>query len=222
MKALSRIVAAATLVAGAMFTTTASAEGEISYNIGYMSEYHFRGIKQKDSSASAGIDYENGGFYIGSWAADVGDGLEVDYYLGYGHEFEGGFSASIGYTYYDYTGESFDDYYSEVNLGLGYGIFSLEYSFGECGCFGPELDYDFLGLSVELENGWWGTFGSFGDDFDGDYLEIGYGTTVSDIDLGVSAIYADDDLAPGFGAAGVGSTAGDEELSLVFTIGKSF
>ena len=31
-----------------------------------------------------GADYENGGFYIGTWAADVGDGLEVDYYFGYG------------------------------------------------------------------------------------------------------------------------------------------
>lgn len=220
MKSMTRLVAAATIVAGAMFSTNASAE--VSYNIGYMSEYHFRGIKQKDSSASAGIDYENGGFYIGSWAADVGDGLEIDYYLGYGIETEAGVSASIGYTYYDYTGDSFDDYYSEVNLGLGYGLFSLEYSIGECGCFGPELDYDFLGLTVELENGFWGTYGTFGDDFDGDYLEIGYGATVSEIDLGVSAILADDDLAPGFGATGVAAPAGDNEVSLVFTIGKSF
>ncbi len=220
MKSISKLVVAATVLAGAMFTTNASAE--VSYNIGYMSEYHFRGIKQKDSSASAGIDYENGGFYIGSWAADVGDGLEIDYYLGYGIETESGLSASLGYTYYDYTGDTFDDYYSEVNLNLGYGLFGLEYSVGECGCFGPELDYDFLALSVELENGFWGTYGTFGDDFDGDYVEIGYGTTVSDIDLGVSAIFADDDLAPGFGAVGVAPPAGDNEVSLVFTIGKSF
>ncbi|MFN3239519.1 MAG: TorF family putative porin [Pseudomonadales bacterium] len=220
MKLVTKLVAAATLLAGATFTTTAAAE--VSYNIGYMSEYHFRGIKQKGSSASAGIDYENGGFYIGSWAADVGDGLEIDYYLGYGIETESGFTASLGYTYYDYTGETFDDYYSEVNINLGYNIFGLEYSFGEAGNFGPELDYDFLALSFALENGWWGTYGTFGDDFDGDYVEIGWGTTVSEIDLGVSAIFADDDLAPGFGAAGTLSSPGDNEVSLVFTVGKSF
>ena len=220
MKTVSKIVAAATLLAGATFTTTASAE--VSYNIGYMSEYHFRGIKQKGSSASAGIDYENGGFYIGSWAADVGDGLEIDYYLGYGIETEQGLSASIGFTYYDYTGDSFDDYYEEINLNFGYGLFGLEYSFGEAGGFGNEADYDFLALSVNLENGFYGLYGTFGDEFDGDYIELGYGTTVSDIDLGVSAIFADDDLAPGFGAAGTSAPAGDDEVSLVFTIGKSF
>ena len=36
------------------------------------------------SSASAGVDYEEGGFYIGTWAADVGDGLEID-----GHDLRG-------------------------------------------------------------------------------------------------------------------------------------
>ncbi|MFT7243181.1 MAG: hypothetical protein ACI82A_000523 [Candidatus Azotimanducaceae bacterium] len=219
MKAMTRIVAAATLVAGAMFSTNASAE--VSYNIGYMSEYHFRGIKQKDSSASAGIDYENGGFYAGSWAADVGDGLEIDYYLGYGIETESGFSASAGFTYYDYTGD-FDDYYEEINLNFGYGMFGLEYSFGEAGGFGAEVDYDFLALSVSLDNGFYGTYGTFGDEADGDYIELGYGTSVSEIDLGISAIFADEDLAGGFGALGTLTPPGEDEVSLVFTIGKSF
>ena len=77
-----------------------------------------RGILQKNSSASAGADYENGGFYVGTWAADVGDGLEVDLYAGYGFETEAGFSASVGFTGYYYTGE-FDDTYEEFNLNLG-------------------------------------------------------------------------------------------------------
>ncbi len=110
MKALTRLGAAAVIAASAFGATNAYAEGEVSYNIGFVSEYYFRGIKQKDSSASAGMDYENGGFYIGTWAADVGDGLEVDGYFGYGIETEGGFSASLGFTGYYYTGE-FDDTY---------------------------------------------------------------------------------------------------------------
>ena len=48
------------VVLGAVTTSSAYAAGEISYNVGFASEYYFRGILQKDSSASAGVDYENG------------------------------------------------------------------------------------------------------------------------------------------------------------------
>ena len=70
-------------------------------------------------SAYAGIDYAaDGGFYLGTWGADVGDGLETDVYFG----FAGGdnFTYKIGYTGYFYT-DDFDDTYQEVNLGIGYG-----------------------------------------------------------------------------------------------------
>ena len=120
------------------------ATAEVSYNVGYVSEYYFRGILQKSSSASAGIDYEENGFYLGAWGADVGDGIEVDVYLGYGIETEAGFTASLGYTTYQYTGDTFDDEYNEGNLNLGYGIFGLEYSKGTCGCFGAESDYRYI------------------------------------------------------------------------------
>ena len=57
--------------------------GAISYNIGYMSEYWYRGVHQSDSAVSFGADYEVGGFYLGTWWADVDTGLEHDYYAGY-------------------------------------------------------------------------------------------------------------------------------------------
>jgi len=194
MKALTRLGAAAVIAASAFGATNAYAEGEVSYNIGFASEYYFRGIKQKDSSASAGMDYENGGFYIGTWAADVGDGLEVDGYFGYGIETEGGLSASLGFTGYYYTGE-FDDTYEEINLNLGYGIASLEYSVGEWDGFGADADYSFTALTLESESGFYGTYGTFGKDFDGDYIELGWGTTISDIDIGIAAILSSDDLS---------------------------
>ena len=59
---------------------------ELSANIGYNSQYIFRGIPQKNSSAFGGLDLGAGGFYLGTWAADVGEGLEIDYYGGYGFE----------------------------------------------------------------------------------------------------------------------------------------
>ncbi|MEK9870528.1 MAG: TorF family putative porin [Gammaproteobacteria bacterium] len=217
MKALTRLGAAAVIAASAFGATNAYAEGEVSYNIGFVSEYYFRGIKQKDSSASAGMDYENGGFYIGTWAADVGDGLEVDGYFGYGIETEGGFSASLGFTGYYYTGE-FDDTYEEINLNLGYGIASLEYSVGEWDGFGDDADYDFIALTLESESGFYGTYGSFGKDFDGDYIELGWGTTISDIDIGIAAILSSDELSDELDSDG----DPEESEAIVFSISKSF
>lgn len=217
MKGLSRIGAAAVVALSALSATNAYAEGEVSYNVGFASEYYFRGIKQKESSASAGVDYENGGFYVGTWAADVGDGLEVDGYFGYGIETESGFSASLGFTGYYYTGE-FDDTYEEINLNLGYGMASLEYSVGEWDGFGAESDYDFIALTLEAENGFYGTFGSFGKDADGEYIELGWGTTIADIDFGVAAIFNSDEISDELDDDG-DPTEGE---AIIFTIGKSF
>ena len=204
------------LVTAAGMGTAQIAMAEVSYNVGFASEYHYRGIKQKNSSASAGIDYEQGGFYAGAWTADVGDGLEIDGYLGYGIEIED-FTASLGLTGYYYTGE-FDDTYEEVNLNLGYKILSLEYSVGEWEGFGAEQDYDFLAVTVELENGLYGKYGTFGYDFDGEYVELGYGMTIAEIDFGVAVILASDELSDELDSNGQ-PTEGE---SLVFTIGKNF
>ena len=201
---------------GTLFTTQV-ASAEVSYNIGFASEYYYRGILQKDSSASGGIDYENGGFYIGTWAADVGDGMEIDGYFGYGIETESGFSASLGFTGYYYTGE-FDDTYEEINVNLGYGMFGIEYSVGEWDGFGDEQDYDFLAGTISLENGLYATYGTFGKDFDGDYIELGWGTTVSEIDLGVAIVLSSDELSDQLDSDGDAT----ESEAIIFTIGKSF
>ena len=98
---------------GTLLTLSAVAQADWSANLGYASEYHYRGILQKTSSASGGVDFETGGFYAGTWAADVGDGLEVDGYFGYGADV-GAVSLGIGYTGYFYTGD-FDETYQEIN-----------------------------------------------------------------------------------------------------------
>ena len=166
---------------------------------------------QKSSSASAGIDFEQNGLYLGAWSADVGDGLEVDLYGGYGIETDAGFSASLGFTGYYYTGD-FDDTYQEVNLGLGYGMFSLGYSSGQWDGFGAEEDYDFLEIGFATDSGLYGTYGTFGKDFDGDYFEFGYGTSISEFDVGVSYILTDE----------LGDQEGGEAEAIVFSIGKGF
>ncbi|MDN4503951.1 TorF family putative porin [Alteromonadaceae bacterium BrNp21-10] len=186
-----------------------AAQADLSANVGLVSDYVFRGITQTGAaSGSAGVDYENGGFYLGTWAADVQDGLEVDVYAGYGIETESGLSLSAGFTTYQYTGD-FDSSYNEINLGLGYGAFSLEVSKGVWEVEGgDDQDYTFIGLTAEAESGLYGTLGFHGGDFDGSYVEVGYGMEVGGFDTGVAIIAADSDLG------------GDE--TLVFSISKSF
>ncbi len=209
MKNLARMALSSVIAMSALVTTQASAE--VSYNVGFVSEYYYRGIFQKSSSASAGIDFEQNGLYLGAWSADVGDGLEVDLYGGYGIETDAGFSASLGFTGYYYTGD-FDDTYQEVNLGLGYGMFSLGYSSGQWDGFGAEEDYDFLEIGFATDSGFYGTYGTFGKDFDGDYFEFGYGTSISEFDVGVSYILTDE----------LGDQEGGEAEAIVFSIGKGF
>ena len=185
-----------------------------SANIGWQSDYYFRGIFQKSSSAQGGVDFEHKGFYVGTWAADVGggatgEGLEIDYYAGYGGEV-GDFNYGIGYTAYTYTGD-FDDTYQEINLSAGYSIVTLDIAVGEYDNFdGGKLDYQFYSLTAEYK-GFYGQYGRFEDDFEGDYWQFGYGTTVAEVDIGLSLLYSDENL--------VGATSGE---ALIFSIGKTF
>ena len=197
-----------TALSAALLSTSVMAEW--SANVGMVSDYHFRGIQQTQSaSASAGVDYEKGGFYAGSWAAEVEDGLEVDFYAGYGIELDNGLALGLGATTYQYTGD-FDSAYNELNFSAGMGMFSLEYSVGTWdGPVGAEVeeDYDFIGLSFE-NNGFSATVGSWGKDFSGEYIELGYGTSVGEFDVGVGLVMSGSDL--------------DDKESLYFSIGKSF
>ena len=193
---------------------------QVSANFGWVSDYIFRGIFQEDSSAYAGIDYENeSGFYIGTWGADVGTGLETDLYFGYGADIgDSGWGWSIGYTGYYYT-DDWDDTYTEINLGLSYGGFSLDFADGEWDGFGAPEDYTFTSLGYAFDGGAYVTLGSFGDDFDGDYIEIGYGWDFMGVDLSL-ALIASDDLGVNETLALDQPVSGENQL--VFGIGKSF
>jgi uncharacterized protein (TIGR02001 family) len=193
-----------------LLATTGAANADFSANVGFASEYYYRGFYQKSSSASGGVDFEAGGFNLGTWAADVGDGLEVDLYGGYGADI-GAFNISVGFTGYYYTGD-FDDTYQEINLCAGFGGLSLDVAVGEYENFaGPTQDYTFASLTYEI-NGFYGKYGAFSQDFDGSYFEAGYGTSVAEIDLGIALIISDEDI----------TGSGDSDEAIVFTIGKAF
>ena len=180
----------------ALGLTPLAGVAETTANFGFVNDYIFRGIYQEDSSASAGIDFNAGnGFYIGSWGADVGDGLETDVYFGYGGE-TGNMSWGVGYTGYFYT-DDFDDTYQELNLNFGVGLFSVDVAVGEWDGFGTPQDYTFTSLSFAPEKGPYFLIGGFAGDFDGEYLEVGYDFALESFDLNVGLLLSSDVDDPG-------------------------
>lgn len=201
-----------TLLASATLLWAGLAQADWSANIGWASDYYFRGILQKSSSASGGIDFDHQGFYAGVWAADVGeltgDGLEVDGYFGYLGEL-GAVDYGVGFTGYYYTGD-FDDTYEEINLSAAWSFVSVDVALGRYHNFGGQTeDYRFYSLTF-AHNGFFGRYGTFGHDFDGAYVEAGYGTSIAELDVTFSGVFSDENLV------------GQRTEALVFTIGKTF
>ena len=191
-------------------------EAEVSANAGFVSQYFYRGIFQKASSASAGLDLGLGVLSLGTWVADVGDGVEIDLFGSVGVDVGEG-SLSVGGTAYLYTGE-FDDTYLEVNLGAGYGPLSVEFSIGQYENFGAgTLDYWFAGVTAEHE-GFYGTFAGFGMDFSGNYGEVGYGFSAAELDITILGILSDSELSGLLD----GNQLPTPGLTVIFGIGKTF
>jgi len=200
---------ATALMAAAVSPMVVSAqEVEVTGNAGWVSEYYYRGIQQKTSSASAGLDLEAGGLYAGTWAADVGQGAEVDLYAGYVLDL-GGLSLGVGGTGYFYTGD-FDNTYLEGNIYAGFGPIEVEFSIGQYDV-DPKEDYTFLGVTAGHE-GFYGTVGLFGGDFSGTYAEVGYEFEVAGLDMVISWIWNDEDL----------SGLGKADNTLVLGISRTF
>lgn len=210
---LRKIIGTGLILFIALHTQNANAV-DFSANIGFSSEYIYRGIPQKSSSASAGLDLAAGGFYAGTWGADVGDGIEIDYYGGYGFNV-GDFNFGVGGTLYTYTGD-FDDTYKEINLSAGWKFLTFDAAIGKYDNFdGSTLNYQFYSVTADYK-GFYGKVGWFADGFDGTYLEGGYGNTltVKETDLfdyAFAVIYSDSTLL-----------GGESDTNLVLTLKKTF
>ena len=201
--------------------------GSFSYNIGFVSEYWYRGVHQSDSSVSFGADYENGGFYAGTWWADVGKGgdgsanggLEHDYYAGYGFSM-GGADMYVGATGYYYT-DNFDSDYEELNFGIAMGPIAVDFADGKYDGSAIQdytytsvaLDLSIVGLPMTLTAGYWGDDSSL----KGNVYTLDYGTTISGVDVGLQIGRNDDDITAGTG----GSSTADTTFA-VFSLGYSF
>ena len=126
-------------------------ESSISYNIGYMSEYWYRGVYQAESSVSFGADLEVGNFYAGTWWADVDKGMEYDIYAGYNFSM-GPADMYLGVTGYYYS-DNFDDDYEEVNFGIAMGNLAIDAAVGEYkkGVVGNTKDHNYSFTSVAYD-----------------------------------------------------------------------
>ena len=214
MNKMKTLVLGSVLAASTVASSVAMAGA--SGNIGYVSDYVFRGVYQTTSSASGGLDYDfENGLGIGVWAADVDDGIEYDLYGSFSGE-AGDLGYSIGVTQYNYS-DDWDGTYEEVNLGLSFGPFSVAYANGDWEPVGggTKIDYSFTSVTLE-HKGAYLTYGTHGKDLlDGNYTELGYGLETGGIDLGVAIIKVNDKLDGH-------STDGDGETLMTLSLSKSF
>ncbi len=120
-------------------------------NIGLLSDYRFRGISQTDKKPAlqGGFDVaHSSGLYAGNWNSNVdsklynGANLEMDFYGGYKHAFDGGFGLDVGVIYYYYPNSGSSPSGStridntELYLGASYGPVSLKYNYAVSDFFG--------------------------------------------------------------------------------------
>jgi len=203
---------------------------DLSANVGWVSDYIYRGVFQEDSSAYGGIDYESdSGFYIGVWGADVGNGLETDLYFGYSGSAGENFGYSVGWTGYFYTENDppssatpgFYDTITEINLGISYGIFALDVAVGEEDGWGSPTDYTFSTVTISPEKGPYYSYNTFGDEYSGSYIEVGYDFSVMDLDFNVAAMYALD-VGDSDNIILLSQSVPYSETALVFGVSKSF
>ena len=232
MKKLVHLAASLVLASSGLFATSASAE--ISYNAGWASEYYFRGIFQKTSSANIGIEYENGDMFGGGQAIDIGNGLELNAYGGYRRDIGTGFTVSGTFKGYYYTG-GINDSFGELNLNVRYQprsssfSFSADYSIGEWDLSGNNvntggIDFtdDYMAGTVHHSSGLYGTYGTIGRDFDSGYVQVGWRTRISGFDVGAAVIFNGIELAPPDPLPGASGFTYSEDEAVIFSISTSF
>ena len=111
----------------------AAPESTMSFNVGGVNEYRYRGISQSrfDTALSGGADYaDKSGVYVGVWGSsikwikDAGGkaNTEVDYYGGYKFTM-GDVGYDIGFLRYDYSGNALkpsantNEFYGAATMG---------------------------------------------------------------------------------------------------------
>ena len=143
MKLKSKLLLALLATSSAAFAQTAPAAPEVTYNVGVVSQYRYRGLAQTKGQPAlqGGVDYANkGGYYLGAWASQIQwikdasqsntsytGNTELDLYGGYKFN-SSGIDFDIGFLRYNYIGNNYGNaalggntQYSNANTNEIYG-----------------------------------------------------------------------------------------------------
>ena len=179
MKLKSKILLAILATSSAAFAQTAPAAPEVpevTYNVGVVSQYRYRGIAQTkgDAALQGGVDYANAnGFYLGAWGStikwikdagfDAKGPFELDLYGGYKFE-AAGVAYDVGYLRYEYVSNTYSKTggvnanTDEVYGAATYGVVTAKYSYAFSDLFGTANSkgsaYWDLSANFDLGNGY--------------------------------------------------------------------
>lgn len=158
------------LAAAAMTSVPTAARADLSFNVGGVSEYRYRGITQTrfKPALQGGADYTAGGFYVGTWAStikwikDAGGkaDAEIDIYAGFkGDIVKDSLTFDVGVLTYQYPRHrlAISPVTTEVYGAVSFGPASLKYSHSITNLFGfadsKNSGYVDLSASFDVGNG---------------------------------------------------------------------
>jgi uncharacterized protein (TIGR02001 family) len=131
----------AALVATLGITAAPAAFAQLSFNVGAVSDYRYRGISQTrlKPAIQGGVDYaDKSGFYVGAWASNIkwikdfgGDAdVEIDLYGGYKGEISKDLTYDVGVLTYQYPSNKLNPSANttEIYGALTYGPVTAKYS----------------------------------------------------------------------------------------------
>lgn len=140
------------MVSAPAMAEEAAAASTITGNMGFVSNYIFRGLTQSwaKPAVQAGLDYaHSSGFYFGTWASSISDkeynnaNMEWDFYAGYNGKINDDMGWGVGAIQIWYPGGKLmnftpDQKYDtqELNASFNYKILSLKYSYALTDLFG--------------------------------------------------------------------------------------
>jgi uncharacterized protein (TIGR02001 family) len=167
MKKTLLALAAATT---ALVASPSVALADTAFNVGVTTDYRYRGISQSrlKPAIQGGVDWSEGGFYLGTWASSIqwvedGGGkskYEIDFYGGYKGELAKDVTFDVGVLKYVYRTARLNpspntlEFYGAVTFGM----FTAKYSHSTSNLFGfansKGSAYLDLSAAVDLGDGW--------------------------------------------------------------------
>jgi uncharacterized protein (TIGR02001 family) len=181
MKLKSKLLLALLATSSAAFAQTAPAAPEVTYNVGVVSQYRYRGLAQTKGQPAlqGGVDYANkNGYYVGAWASQIQwikdasststsytGNTELDLYGGYKFE-NTGIAYDVGFLRYQYVGNNYGNVVSsgtqfanantnEVYAAATSGAYTFKWSYTLSNLFGyvGSRGSDYFDLTANYDMG---------------------------------------------------------------------